>query len=426
MGVWILPWAVSIVPALAPDFASLFLSVNFIGGKNSLLNQESNDLSGLFLKFGDLRFTEFQLYSRLMLLTVFYTLTGLHLIHLLRLSVPVLKHKNTPGPIRPPFSIIIAARNELRNLKELIPAILDQEYPKYEVIVALDRCSDNSHQYLASISAQVPYLHYLDIQKVPEGINGKKHALTQAIKQAKYEWILLTDADCRPGSTLWIDSFAQAIDEHSAILIGISPYETADTLLNHFIQYETTYTGIKYVKASLTKKPFMAVGRNLAYQKSLFLSGNGFSPYEGMVGGDDDLFIQKYANRENTRVVIGKNGITYSKPEKNLLDYLRQKTRHLHIGKLYKQKNVHIYWALTHGILWLCFIYLILAQPINIGVISTFILLILIKGVIFNLSSRKMGYNYNPLLLPISDLIYGVLYPFVGIRALLLRKVKWK
>jgi len=355
---------------------------------------------------------------------MFYILVGLHFIHLIRLCIPIIRYENVSNTSTPPFTIIIAARNELNNLRELLPLILNQQYPDFEVIIALDRCTDGSQEYLERMN--IENLRTVNIREVPDTYNGKKYALTQAIKTAKHDWLLFTDADCRPACPLWIASFAKAISAHTAILVGVSPYHQQHSLLNQFIQYETTYTATKYISAAIQKKPYMAVGRNLAYKKSLFLSENGFSPYENIVGGDDDLLIQKYANNVNTKVVIEKNGVTHSQPKTNLRDYLLQKTRHLHVGKLYKEKYVHIYWTVIHGLFWLCFIYLVLAQPINIGVISTFILLILIKGLIFNLSSRKLGYNYNPLFLPISDLIYGVLYPFIGIRALLLRKVKWK
>ena len=361
-----------------------------------------------------------------MVIAMFYILVGLYFIHLIRLFLPLVRYKRLSNGHRPPFSIIIGARDELSNLKELLPLILNQKYSEFEVIIALDRCTDDSSKYLESIKSSNPSLHIIDIKNVPDDYSGKKYALTQAIKSAKHEWLLFTDADCRPSTLLWIESFAVAITDKSSILMGVSPYFQKSSLLNHFIQYETTYTAMKYVSTTIENNPYMAVGRNLAYRKSLFLSKNGFAPFEGITGGDDDLLVQKYANRENTGVVIEKNGITYSEAKNSLKEYMRQKTRHLHVGKLYAQKNVHIYWTAIHGLLWLCFIYLVLAQPINIGVISTFILLILIKGLIFNLSSRKMGFNYNPLFLPISDLIYGVLYPFVGIRALLLRKVKWK
>lgn len=361
-----------------------------------------------------------------MLIAAFYILAVLHFIHLIRLFVPLTRYKKTHNPSRPPFSVIVAARNELSNLQELLPLILNQKYPEFEVIVVLDRSTDPSKEYLESLAKSEPGLRLLSISHPPDTFNGKKYAITQAVNLAKYEWLLFTDADCCPASIFWIENFAKAITNQSGIIFGVSPYRKKPTLLNQFIQYETIYTAMKYISAALLKKPYMAVGRNLAYKKSLFLSGNGFFPYEGTTGGDDDLFVQKYGTSSNTAVVIEKNGITYSEPKTDIREYLRQKTRHLHVGKLYKQKNVHIYWTVTHGMLWLCFIYLVLAQPINIGVISTFILLILIKGLIFNLSSRRMGYNYNPLFLPISDLIYGVLYPFVGIRALLLRKVKWK
>ena len=46
-------------------------------------------------------------------------------------------------------SVIISARNELHNLKNLIPKLRDQIHEKdWEVIVVLDRCTDDSQKYL--------------------------------------------------------------------------------------------------------------------------------------------------------------------------------------------------------------------------------------------------------------------------------------
>ncbi len=350
----------------------------------------------------------------------------LHLVHLGNLVIPVLRHKKPSGTHRPAFSIVVAARNECDNLKVLLPLILNQKYANYEIIIALDRCSDESESYLDDLSGENSNLSYLLISDLPEGYDGKKHALTQAINAASSEWIILIDADCRPQSELWIENFAKAIGPDTSILIGVSPYKKRPSLLNQFIQYETIYTAMKYISAALRKRPYMAVGRNLAYKKALFMKGNGFYPYQGITGGDDDLFIQKYANAKNTQVVTGLASLTVTDAPRSPGRYLTQKTRHLHVGKYYKKKALHVYWTMNHLLLWLCFISLMFATLWNNGVILTFILLIVIKGLIFNLSSRKLGFYYNPFFLPISDLIYAVLYPLIGIWALLHTKVKWK
>ncbi len=361
-----------------------------------------------------------------MLLILYYLLVGLHLIQLGSIYYSIRRYKKYVNNNFQPISILIAARNEYTNLRELIPLLLDQNYPEFEIIVALDRCNDESKKLLINLADKYSNIKMVIIDTLPPGFAGKKYALNQAIKLAQNEWLLFTDADCKPVSNYWIKSFAENIRPDTSILLGISPYQANHTLLNQFIQYETLLTAMKYVSSALNHRPYMGVGRNLAYRKSLFFSSDGYYPQEHISGGDDDLFIQKNASTTNTFVVMGKESLVFSIPKDTLRSYLTQKTRHLNIGKYYEKKLSHVYSTILHAMLWLCFLYLVFIYPVNSWVILTFIFLMIIKGLIFKKTSRKMGFNYNPLFLPISDLIYGILYPFIGLRALLFRKVKWK
>ena len=48
----------------------------------------------------------------------------------------------------PPVSVIICARNELKNLRAFLPSILEQDYPKFQVVVVNDCSWDESSKYL--------------------------------------------------------------------------------------------------------------------------------------------------------------------------------------------------------------------------------------------------------------------------------------
>src|SRR5699024_7249847 len=85
--------------------------------------------------------------------------------------------------------------------------------------------------------------------------------------------------------------------------------------------------------------PYMGVGRNLAYKKELFFRHKGFLTHINIPSGDDDLFINAAANRKNTRVVVDKEAITYSKPKQSWGAWYRQKTRHVSTGRHYKFKH---------------------------------------------------------------------------------------
>src|SRR5690606_33778770 len=123
---------------------------------------------------------------------------------------------------------------------------------------------------------------------------GKKYGLTLGIKAASHEWILLTDADCRPNSRRWIRSMSRYFDEDTQFVLGFSPYRATAGLLNLFIRFETMLTAIQYFSFGWLGNPYMGVGRNLAYRKSKFLEEKGFNNFLHVTGGDDDLFVNQH------------------------------------------------------------------------------------------------------------------------------------
>ena len=100
--------------------------------------------------------------------------------------------------IKLPISVIISARNEAQNLRENLPSILTQKYPKFEVVVVNDCSSDSSDLVLEEFKAKYPNLKVVTITEHVRFKTGKKFALTLGIKAAANEHLLFTDADCQP------------------------------------------------------------------------------------------------------------------------------------------------------------------------------------------------------------------------------------
>ncbi|MEM9897307.1 MAG: glycosyltransferase, partial [Bacteroidota bacterium] len=156
----------------------------------------------------------------------------------------------------PKISIIIAARNEEDNLRKLVPMLLSQHYESFEIIISLDRCSDDSKEVLSQHDSSK--LSYIDITKVPDEWNTKKYALDQGIKTATGEWLVFTDADCLPNSKNWLKAIVAEITDHTDIVIGISPYKTDSSFLSQYVSYESFVTSFLYGSRTLNKKPYMA------------------------------------------------------------------------------------------------------------------------------------------------------------------------
>jgi hypothetical protein len=110
--------------------------------------------------------------------------------------IALLRELPVPAPERlPPVSVVIAARNEARNLEPALGSVLAQRYPGLEVIVVNDRSTDATGAILERLAAADPRLRVLHVRDLPPGWLGKNHALQHGAEGARGEWILFTDAD---------------------------------------------------------------------------------------------------------------------------------------------------------------------------------------------------------------------------------------
>ncbi len=234
-------------------------------------------------------------------------------------------------------SVIICARDEAANLAKNLPGSLVQEYPStHEVIVVNDNSYDDSKYVLEEFYRQFKQLHIVELKQEAKMIPGKKFPLSIGIKTAKYEIVLLTDADCVPASEHWIEKMQGSYDDETEIVLGYGAYYKKPGLLNKIIRWETFHTALQYLSYAQAGLAYMGVGRNLSYKKTIFFRHKGFSAHNHVASGDDDLFINVAATKKNTRINIDKNAFTLSEPAKTWSQWFKQKSRHYSTGKFYK------------------------------------------------------------------------------------------
>ncbi|MCA0932275.1 glycosyltransferase [Lutimonas saemankumensis] len=236
-------------------------------------------------------------------------------------------------------SIIICAKNEADNLKELLPSLANQQHENFEIILVNDGSEDETIKIFRSFEKQyskaVFTIKVVHIDK--KDSKGKKSALAQGISHADHEWILLTDADCVPVSHQWITLMTSALNEQTEIVLGYGAYEKIErSFLNKLIRFETLVTGMQYFSYALAGKPYMGVGRNLAYKKSSFDRVDGFSNHINVKSGDDDLLISEIADDSNTQICSIRESFTISIAPKSLSGWIKQKRRHITTADHYK------------------------------------------------------------------------------------------
>jgi cellulose synthase/poly-beta-1,6-N-acetylglucosamine synthase-like glycosyltransferase len=314
------------------------------------------------------------------------------------------------------------------NLKELLPLLYLQDHFQKEIIVVDDHSTDNTKEFLKREKIFHPELKVVNLNH--PAISGKKKALQKGIQLARHEIILLTDADCRPNSYQWMQAMCSQFENDKVqIVLGYAPYFKQKGLLNAFIQYETLYTAILYLSAAILAFPYMGVGRNLAYRKSLFIHNNSFSKHASILGGDDDLFINLHANGQNTRVALGVHAQVKSIPQTAWKKFLNQKHRHLEAGKYYKFSDK--IWlgtaVLSHLFFWICFCLLLLNSFKSPYIIlSGFLIRTICLIIVYKYVSRRLNDQINVGSLVFLDFLFVIYYVITGIRAFFFKKKRWK
>ena len=330
---------------------------------------------------------------------------------------------------KPSVSVVICAHNEADNLQELLPLLYQQDYSPKEVVIVDDRSTDNTYAFLTLQTEAHPELKILQIHD-HKAASGKKRALMQGIQLAQHEIILLTDADCRPDSDQWIQAMCHHfVNKDIQIVLGYAPYFQQNGLLNAFIRYETLYTAIFYLSAGLLGFPYMGVGRNLAYRKSLFMRNNSFSKHAAMLGGDDDLFVNQHANRKNTCVALDTKAHVRSIPQTSWKNFLSQKHRHLEAGKYYRfSDKVWLGTAvLSHLFFWICFcLFLLYDFSSPYIIICGFLIRVICLIIVYKYVSHKLNDRINLKSLVILDFLFVIYYVITGIKAFFFKKRRWK
>jgi len=350
---------------------------------------------------------------------------GYYLLTYLQLA----RYKLKPHPVSyPPVSVVICARNEADNLAAFLPLVLQQEYPVYEVIVVNDCSRDDSDKVLESLMQQHSHLRVTTIKEVENHEHGKKFALTMGIKAAKYDTLLMTDADCFPTSNDWLTHFANGYGEGKEIVLGYGKYAKQGGILNTFIRFDAFFIAVQYLSMALKGNAYMGVGRNLSYSKKLFFGTKGFASHMHIQSGDDDLFINEVATPTNVSVVVDQGAFTVSVPKKTWKSWFLQKKRHHSTATCYKSS--HKSALVIYPLSWYIFYAVVIT-----GLIIKIQVLILISGLflrtflqiaILHATARKLGETDLGWKAPFIELIQRLIVnPLYFVSTFFVRTRRW-
>jgi len=245
------------------------------------------------------------------------------------------KSKSTKSDItnRPKkfVSVIIATRNEEKNLPALFNSLLSQNYPKdlFEVIVCDDASEDNTAGIAEMFSRSG---ENITIIKTPAGgLSGKKQALKRGYMEAKGEFIITTDADCTFDPD-WIQSIVDGFADscQPVLLIGPVVIDWGDNKIFsqlqalEFMSLQGSTGG-----ASNIGLPIMCNGANLAITRQAWLAAKNQIRGDRYESGDDIFLLQAIKKLYPGKIHFLKNhaSVVTTKPSKNIKEFLSQRMR---------------------------------------------------------------------------------------------------
>ena len=327
----------------------------------------------------------------------------------------------------PAVSVIVCAHNEYDNLQDYLSILLEQDYPCYEVIVVDDSSEDGSDLLLERWSRQYSNLYHTFVPRGARVLSNKKLALTIGIKAAHHDYLLLTDADCRPESKHWIREMMQGFSkEQTELVVGFSPYFEKPGLLSHLIGYDTLFNGLQYMGMARAGKPYMGVGRNLAYKRDTFFSTGGFKGLLSNRAGDDDLFVNRIATASNTIVVNNQDSLIWSVPKTTWREWFHQKRRHLSVSPQYRTRSkIQLTLEpLSRGIFYASVLVSAIIGSIELISIALalFLLRLLVQLIIINISARRLNMRRYGL----GVIAYDIFLPLITLYIMLTQPLQKK
>ncbi len=277
-----------------------------------------------------------------------------------------------PSDECPPISVVVAARNEADTLPALLDALAQQSHPSFEVILVDDASTDDTAALAAEWTADRSYARV--VQVTEPSAPRKKHALTKGIAAARNDLLAITDADCTPPPD-WLSALAatHAQTDNDLVLVGYSPLRGSG-LLGTFARYETLVDALYTAAAIGLGRPFMAVGRNLSYPRSVFDTVNGFDHAGGQtsLSGDDDLFVQAVHRHDaaEVRALLSESTFVPTSAPSSWREWIRRRRRHVSAGRHYA-RDVGLHLTLLHISLVLLWLSPLVLGMTGVGLLAT-------------------------------------------------------
>jgi cellulose synthase/poly-beta-1,6-N-acetylglucosamine synthase-like glycosyltransferase len=298
----------------------------------------------------------------------------------------------------------------------------DLNFPSenYELIFVDDQSSDNTTEIIKN---HLSGINYRILSAKEKELPAKKGALEIGIKNARFNIIAITDADCQPERD-WLKSISIKISQGYEIVFGYSPLKAGKNLISKISSFENLRNYILYFASAGLNIPYSATSRSFAFTKEAFYKLNGYRNTSETLSGDDDLLIREAVKM---KLKIGtfrfENDIVYSNPSESLREYLNRKSRHLKTSHHYLIRH-QILLGFWHSIN-IFSLYSVLLLPVSFLFITPFTVKIFSDSFIIRYVRKYLPHNFRFYQVIFLQMIYEN-FLIINFINSVFRKDKWK
>ncbi len=310
----------------------------------------------------------------------------------------------------PSISIIIPSRNYEENLRELIPTLLDQDYPDFEVVVVDDCSSDGTEWYLAGLKLESSRIKTSRIIQETDFPNAL--VITIGVRAATKEWLIFLNPLCRVRSKDWLKSFAAGMNQKTEAVFGFVSYVNHEGSMQKLIRYENFDLFLLSGSARYFGMPMPVTDMNMAYKREQFLDLKGFAGVLDARFSENELYINKISNRKNTSFLLDRTSIIDFKGDTDWHDGMNYKKKQLMLKRKFTVgQNVYLWInSLSRLAFDVLMILLLIISPWRLYVAGVYLFKIIHELVWGIVAAKRLGERK---LLP-SLFIYRSLVPFLN------------
>ena len=238
---------------------------------------------------------------------VLLVMFGIQLYYYLFVYGRIPKYKDTRRPEilseTPPVSVVIPLFSEdYAFVEEILPLIVAQEYPDFEVVIVYVGRDTDFYDDLVRIKQSFPQITATKIELNPRFPISPKMALNVGIKSAHYEHLLFTTPDVYPSSDRWLSLMANGF-RRGEIVLGYCGMERGKGFASYLIRTWRMMHSADWIARAVQRRAYRGTLHNYGFTKSLYFGANGFS-HLNMNIGEDDLFMQRVMTRDNVSVIL--------------------------------------------------------------------------------------------------------------------------